>query len=93
MKTQADTIDTPAGTFGAPWNPTFPGRLAEMDTKEDLFEAARPNDRFLDPDVMAEIRTRGLVKEYEQWSSSDDRTQMEAFGDAILRMTEGGSDE
>jgi len=82
MKPTAETVPTPIGDITAPVDPTFEDRLAECETREDLFELVHTEQGHVDPDALAEVRARGLYQEYQAWKGQD-QSPMEAFAEAL----------
>jgi len=66
MERKAQTIDTPNGPHAAPFDPSFEDRLADCNSKEDLFMLVRRNG-YVDPDALAEVEARGLLGAYYEW--------------------------
>ena len=69
MKMKAAWIQTPIGKLPAPLHPTFPDRLADCHSDEELFALVQPGD-FIDPDAWNEVNARDLVSAYYRWRAS-----------------------
>jgi len=82
MKPTAETVPTPTGGVTAPFDPTFEDRLAECETREELFELVRTERGHVDPDALAEVRARGLYEAYQAWKGQD-QSPMEAFAESV----------